>query len=353
MLKIELLPAGHGDCLWIEYGDPKTPHRILIDGGARGTYKRALLPKLRALPDGQRRFELMVVTHIDGDHITGVLDLLTDKETGFSADDIWFNGYRHLPHEAPDTLGPVQGERLTELLAKPRVRWNGAFDKNAVVVPIDGQLPRVELEGGLVLTLLSPTPEKLAQLKPQWEKEVRKAGLEPGWKPQVEESEGFQLLGAPNVDDLANEPFLEDKSEANGSSIALLAEWDGHRVLLAGDAHPGVLKAGIRRLGTGKKLTIDACKLPHHGSKGNVSHQLLQALDCKTYLFSTNGAHFKHPDPQAIARVIKCGGSERELTFNYHTQYNSVWEAKSLCQKHGYTAVFPDQGSEGVVLEWN
>ena len=33
MFKIEMLPAGHGDSLWIEYGDPRCPHRILVDGG--------------------------------------------------------------------------------------------------------------------------------------------------------------------------------------------------------------------------------------------------------------------------------------------------------------------------------
>ena len=53
MLKIEMLRAGHGDCLWIEYGDPKAPRRVLIDGGATGTHKRALRPKLlRASREG-------------------------------------------------------------------------------------------------------------------------------------------------------------------------------------------------------------------------------------------------------------------------------------------------------------
>lgn len=42
MLRMEMLLAGHGDCLWIEYGDPTAPRRVLIDGGATGTYKRAL-----------------------------------------------------------------------------------------------------------------------------------------------------------------------------------------------------------------------------------------------------------------------------------------------------------------------
>jgi glyoxylase-like metal-dependent hydrolase (beta-lactamase superfamily II) len=142
MLKMEMLLAGHGDCLWVEYGDSKATRRVLIDGGATGTYKRALRPKLLALPERDRSFELLVVTHIDADHITGVLELLEDKDTGFRAKDIWFNGYRHLPDENPATLGPVQGEMLTDLLVKPGMTWNGKFDKAAVAVPDEGALPR-------------------------------------------------------------------------------------------------------------------------------------------------------------------------------------------------------------------
>lgn len=351
-----MLPAGHGDCLWIEYGDPDAPRRVLIDGGARGTYRRSLLPKLgelRELPDEQRQFELLVVTHIDADHIAGVLDLLTDQDIAFQAKDIWFNGYRHLPDEAPNTLGPVQGELLTDLLVKPGIEWNGAFGGDAVVIPANGGLPRVELDGGLVLTLLSPTPEKLAELKPKWEKEVRKAGLEPGQAGQQEESpEGFRLLGVPDVDELASEPFSEDTSEANGSSIAFLAEYEGNRVLLAGDAHADLLRSSIKRLGHEGQLSIEAFKLPHHGSKANVSTKLLRALDCKRYLFSSNGAYFKHPSPQAVARVIKSGGDDRELTFNYRTEYNDVWGGKPLRERYGYKTVYPAADTGGVVLEW-
>ena len=98
-----------------------------------------------------------MVTHVDADHIAGVLDLLADEALGFSARDVWFNGYRHLPDEHPATLGPVQGERLTGLLLRRRLPWNAAFEGSAVMVPDQGPLPRVALPGGLVLTLLSPT----------------------------------------------------------------------------------------------------------------------------------------------------------------------------------------------------
>jgi len=355
MLRIEMLLAGHGDCLWIEYGDPTVPRRVLIDGGAAGTYKRALRKRLRSLSEKDRRFELLVVTHIDADHITGILDLLEDREMGFQAKDIWFNGYRHLPDEMPETLGPVQGERLTDLLVKPGVTWNGEFEKSAVVVPQDGDLPRVDLEGGLILTLLSPTTGKLADLKPVWDKEVRKAGLDPSQpRPgEVESPEGFELLGAPDVQALAAEPFSEDTAEANGSSIAMLAEFEGRRVLLTGDAHPGVLTASIKRLAGGGRLAVDACKLPHHGSKANVSRQFLQALDCRKWLFSTSGAHFRHPDRQAVARVINGGGAQPELSFNYRTKYNDVWDSKPLREQHGYTVSYPMAETDGIVLDWS
>lgn len=354
-----MLPAGHGDCLWIEYGDPARPRRVLIDGGASGTYKRALRPKLLALPEGERRFELLVVTHVDADHIAGVLDLLQDGEVGFAAGDIWFNGYRHLPDEAPDSLGAVQGERLTALLTRPGVSWNGAFGRGAVVVPEQGALPRVELPGGLALTLLSPTPQKLAELKPQWEKECRRAGLDPAqaMPEETATAEGFELLGVPDVDALANQPFSEDAAEANGSSVALLAEFDGRSLLLAADAHPGVLTASIGRIGPPRldargRLAVDACKLPHHASKANVSRPLLAALSCPQYLFSSNGAYFRHPDPQAVARVIKWGGRQPSLTFNYRSPYTEAWASKPLRERHGYSVTYPAPRSEGVAVEW-
>ena len=78
------------------------------------------------------------------------------------------------------------------------------------------------------LTLLSPDTEQLRRLKPDWEKEVRKAGLDPD-RPEPYEAEelpdNIERFGAgdPQVDDLADTPFEDDSSPANGSSIAVMA----------------------------------------------------------------------------------------------------------------------------------
>ena len=71
MLRIEMLPAGHGDCLWVEWGDGAQRRRMLVDGGTAGSFP-ALRARLRALPAGERRLELLVVTHVDADHIAAI-----------------------------------------------------------------------------------------------------------------------------------------------------------------------------------------------------------------------------------------------------------------------------------------
>jgi len=42
VFRVELLPAAHGDGIWIEYGNAKKPGRLLIDGGPVSTYADGL-----------------------------------------------------------------------------------------------------------------------------------------------------------------------------------------------------------------------------------------------------------------------------------------------------------------------
>lgn len=83
VLRISCLPVGHGDSILIEYGDPTHPARVLIDGRPANRYP-ALQSAIGHLPAGQRRFELLVSSHIDADHIDGALILLQDQRLGIS-----------------------------------------------------------------------------------------------------------------------------------------------------------------------------------------------------------------------------------------------------------------------------
>lgn len=347
-LTIEMLPAREGDCLLLSYDDCGVTRRVLVDGGRAGTWTD-LRARLLELPAAERELELLVISHVDRDHIEGVLKMLSDPDCPVTFRDIWFNGYGHLKAVDDEDFGAAQGEALTALLLDG-LPWNGAFGKRSVRLPAEGLAPPVELRGGLRLTLLSPTADALVRMRPVWEEECRKAQLIPS-DALPEPLPGEEPFGALDVDALADEAFEEDDAEANGTSIALLAEHDGRRVLLGADAHPGILADALERLEPGgAPVRIDAFKVAHHGSRANLSVDLLGRLDCPRYLVSTNGSYFKHPSRQAIARIIKYGGVEKEIVFNYRTPYTEIWDEPALQQEHAYGVVFGDEGSVIVAL---
>jgi beta-lactamase superfamily II metal-dependent hydrolase len=304
VLTIELLPAQRGDALWLTYGEPPDLHHVLIDGGPSetiGTLVPELERRLRELPGRTDRVELLTITHVDADHIQGAVSLLSDLARAPLFRDVWFNGCKHLPPSP--LLGAVDGERLTAALDEHPRRWNRAFRGGPVVVPDDGELPRVVLAGGLELVLLSPTPEGLAKLAPQWERECRRAGLIRGQGAQIPRAwQRDQLLGW-DIDGLAQRGYRRDRAAANGSSIAFIAAYGGKRVLCGADAHAEVLERSLDRLGPGPHA-FAAVKVPHHGSRANLSPGLLERIRSRNWLISTNGARFGHPDEETLARIV-------------------------------------------------
>jgi beta-lactamase superfamily II metal-dependent hydrolase len=156
-----------------------------------------------------------------------------------------------------------------------------------------------------------------------------------------------------NLERLTAREYAPDASPANCSSIVLLLEYDGRCCLLGADGSPSVLERSVERLLRERdtpKLPLAALKLPHHGSKYNVSGALLAAFDCSRYLVSSNGAIFGHPDREAVARVILTGGEQPSLLFNYRSKFNEVWDRDDLRDEHGYRTQYPPTGRAGLVV---
>lgn len=345
---IRMLPAGHGDCLWIEYGDKSATHRWLIDGG---TQKSAvlLLQHIESLPEPDRHFELLVLSHIDSDHIGGVLPLMKAVTRGLSLGDVWFNGWQHLPR---DDRGAKQGEMFSSAIRDLHLAWNAWRGGDAIVIDGD-ELPRHTLPGGMTLTLLSPTPTQLRKLAPAWEQELQRAGLAPGSHVDYSHLLRGSTPTSTDVGELADTAFVGDSAPANGSSIALLAEFGGASVLFGADSHDPVLAQSVRRLLRERgvdRLALDAFKVSHHASQNNLSKEFLALVDCKRYCVSTNGDYFGHPDREAIGRIIKYGGKRPELHFNYRTRHNDVWERPDVQERYAYSARYPRSGEAGASL---
>lgn len=131
-------------------------------------------------------------------------------------------------------------------------------------------------------------------------------------------------------------PGKTDTELPNGSSISLLVEHDGRRVLLAGDAHPDTLLRSIAPLAKaeGGRLRVDLFKVSHHGSRGNVTRELVELLDCRRFAISTDGTRHGHPDPEAVARMLAFAPpGRRELLFNYASERTLPWGDADLANR--------------------
>lgn len=416
IFRLELLPALHGDCLLLEYGDPARPHRVLIDGGPIGAYP-ALASRLDALPSDQRDFELLVITHVDADHIEGCLKLLNHPELA-TFKDIWFNGWPHVGQQLSEPVGtdyalgaplpPGQRSAMQGMEISVRIdnrSWNAAFRGAPVFVPAAGPLPVRELPGGLRLTLLSPRKAELEKLRTAYLKALEAAEIAPedvhALARRLDMKAAFRGVGArlrPGLEQILDSAALAagpmDKAVANGSSIALVAEYQGRRIALLGDAHAPTLTAALARFASasrgaalgnvggsvsgnvgggtvgstvgstcgangpgasasghgGPRVRFDAIKLAHHGSAGNLDEPFLDRVDCDIWLVSTNGQLFSHPDAAALHAIVRRRRGAT-LVFNYRSEFTAPWDDPQLRAAHGHTAFYPEDADGGVVMD--
>jgi len=371
VFRLKLLPALNGDCIWIEYGEGEKLSRVLIDGGPLGAFP-ALRAEIEKLPPEQRAFELLVVTHIDSDHIDGVVKLLRHPELGVKFREVWFNGWPQLKvlptlaqvaeYVEDETRGPIAGSYVDNLLLRSGRACNERFRSRAACVPDDGVLPRARLDGGLQLTLLSPTVDKLRRLRATWDDAFTKLGGDPGDRAiveaKLEKDKRFRgdEAAAPvpaGVDEAATLATDLDAAVANGSSIAVVAEYADRRCAFLGDAHADLIERSFRRMAvmcSEKRLRLNAVKLSHHGSKGNITPEILRAIECRNYLVSTDGSIFHHPDDEAIQCVLKYAKPTR-LFFNYRSERTAGWERASTEAQPDCTAQYPRSNGESLELD--
>src|SRR5262249_31034360 len=173
-ISIDVLPAARGDCLWIECARPiGPPWRLLIDGGMPESWPllRDRINRLSAT--GPVVFDLAVVSHIDSDHNGGMLPLFAATDLDVSFKDVWFNGLQQWPENNDlRSRSVTEGEQLVELLSGQqgtrKLPWNAWFGGAAVMTRGDGAFETIAFPGGPTLSLLSPTPRRLASLRKTW-----------------------------------------------------------------------------------------------------------------------------------------------------------------------------------------
>jgi len=103
-VKLEMFQSGKGDCLLLETKDGH--HRMLIDGGVRESYLDHVAPAMGVLRDNTKHLDIVCISHIDQDHIAGVLQMFDDE----AAWRVHHHQLQHanLTHTAPSSPRPAE-----------------------------------------------------------------------------------------------------------------------------------------------------------------------------------------------------------------------------------------------------
>lgn len=291
---LEALQAHHGDSLLLHWGTVAAPRVMLVDGGPSPTYADTLRDRLLTLAaersGGALDIDLLMVSHIDEDHIQGVQSLLRDLARGNLSDvqvrRLWFNSFDDLtdldagfvslsdrrpspaqlrrrlgPGSAPIALSVPQGRSVTKLAGELGLNGNPPF--NGLVMR--RRTPRKVAFDQLRVTVIAPDKTRIDALRAQW---------------AAAASDGAALA------------YVDD-SVPNLSSIVVIAEAAEKTMLLTGDARGDDILAGLRTAGLLRHgpARFDLLKLPHHGSDRNVETEFFRQVVADHYVISGDGSN--------------------------------------------------------------
>jgi hypothetical protein len=334
LFTLEALEAKHGDALLLHFGTTTQPQLMVIDGGPAGVYHKTLKNRLDALKAVRSLGEplpirMVMVSHIDDDHINGVLQLLRrleelraqKKPLPYNLLTLWHNSFddilgnqadaltanleaavkvvsvrRAMPpdlpiqrHSALILASVQQGRELRNCATTLSLDVNEGFD-GLVMAPEGQKRKRLSLGGGLSLTVLGPREDRVRDLQESWDKEISKLGV-------------------------AHQAAFVDQSVFNLSSIIVLAKAGGHTMMLTGDARGDDILEGLTSLKflKGGTCHLDLLKLPHHGSDHNVSTEFLRRVTADHYVISGNG---EHGNPEiATLKMLSEARGQHEFTL--------------------------------------
>ena len=378
-MEIQLLPANNGDCIIIEF---VSGHFILIDGGYVDTYRNYLRPKLIEIAAGGGIIDALVVTHIDSDHISGIIKLLEEELMPITIREIWYNGYRHIQSvalvsekeetvihksickdiqlEEVKSISAKQGCTLSRLISMRQIPWNKPVAGGAIMAPLSFSI------GTATIHILSPNKDDLDNLCDFWKKSLIKDGLlrkthsEEFWDDAYEfcisqDMPGFhfhekKVSKSYDLQKEKCESYDPDRSASNGSSISFVLESEGKRVLFLGDAHAETIADSLKLLYGESKAPygFEAVKLSHHGSFNNNSPELFNLITTDKWLVSTNGDKYSHPDLPTLAHIIT-KVKKKKIFFNYNLSVCEVLKGEIYHRDSDFEIIVPKEG-RGILI---
>lgn len=349
-------PCGSGDCIFFMLEDGYNTLNLMIDCGKYteeiDVYVRNSL---------KNKIDYLIVTHIDNDHINGLIKMLT-QNSNLIIEHIIYNCYQRVMNDKKpwseqmkanvdrlygqlpiviDMLSQNVNEEKALTLAECILRkeeWRRAWQREYTTE----ESPAIQLANNMGRVIfLSPSQVALEKLDIKY----RKLFWQQLYKQKTEDYDGEETIYEAlmriaqleegeaikdeNVnDDTINEQLLKQYAsrplskmdDNNIASIAFIWEYQGHRILLMGDADPEQVSNAIEKVykDETKPVIFDLIKVSHHGSAHSTSCGLMDVIDSESFFFTGGGK--ERPSLQTLGRIIirplPNGVAYRDIRYN-------------------------------------
>lgn len=383
--------AANGDCIFFILEEVGKRFSIMVDCGRyTQPIKDYIEKKLN------KQIDLIIVTHIDADHVKGVIQMLNEMPD-LTIGEIWFNSYQRANVSNTIPLTEKQNRYLKRLYGKipqvvdildTKVNANHAMSLSETILnnptikgawrkdPIKVGMKDYQLCDGLFgkITILSPTQDALNDLDNEFlylfyeffyenhpkallEKDttiyellLRVAQERDSYVQLESEKIAVQQLTKQTISTYC-EKLTTPLSSANKASIAFVWEYHMHKILFLGDASPDTVIKSLTDLYGNEVSIFDAVKVSHHGSAHSTTQKMMELIESPHFFF-TGGSGNKRPHIEAIARIIyrqlQQGIDSRMLHFNYRNEWTKELEKAELQQELGYLI---DYNSNELIYE--
>ena len=359
-IEIKSFPASNGESFLVKLIGENTKN-IIIDCGYEST-SNYIINELENIKKNNETLDLIVFTHIDNDHINGARKLLEYIITNkYEFGELWYNDYLKISEvrfeeedvndncEFIDNIASIlyKGEvgvykkrevgyysatSLIEYLLNDFIKdkWNKSFQGNSVNVQ-KGCLKRILLTDEISIILLSPCNDILKEQMSEWKeylqgkigKEIKNKKIALAFEKYFivlrKEDKSFKKSKCSTQEIEEMLKYSEyDTDVVNRTSISFIIEYEKKKLLFLGDSSPIDIDEQVcKYLDEEASDSLNLVKVSHHGSKRNISNNIVKRIKCKKFIISTDGSTHKHPDIESIVKIIKLGNGERNIYFNY------------------------------------
>lgn len=339
--------VGVGDCLCLILKNDGDQFTIMIDCGKYNPSVKKFVQD-----DFNSHIDLLIITHIDNDHVDGVTKML-ESEPDLFIGEVLFNSYQREPIKASDILTTEQKDKfiklkgnldiIRDIIGDSKINAEDARLLSEAIINYEKKKGQEIWKRGYItddsedfnlgkdsqfgkLVFLSPSAYDLQELDREF-LHMFKAIFYPHTKEDfIKDATIYELIiqyinrkddiefehnKISSITPLTPQFFNNMKqvkstetTNSNKASLAFLWVYNNiPRMLFLGDASHERVCDSIKNKFDNLPLFLDLIKISHHGSKKNTSNELLNIVDSSLYVIP-GGRNNNSPSYETVAKIL-------------------------------------------------